>query len=161
MAFEQKQYDLLYQVIQKWKSFPGPLMPVLQEAQNIFGCVPEDVQKIIAKELNVTLSQVYGVVTFYAQFTLKPRGKNTISVCMGTACYVKGSNEVLQRLSKELNVPVGETTEDGKYTLLATRCLGACGLAPVITINHDVFGRLKADDVPRVIKEFEAKYEAQ
>jgi len=158
MAFKQEQYDALMQVIEKNRQTPGPLMPVLQEAQQIFGCVPEDVQKIIAKELHVTLSDVYGVVTFYAQFTLKPRGLYTISVCMGTACYVKGSEAVLNRFAKELNVPIGETTPDGKYTLLATRCLGACGLAPVITIGHDVFGRLKADDVPKVLKEFEAKH---
>lgn len=157
MVFEQEKYDELMKAIEANRDIHGPLMPVLQQAQLIFGCVPEDVQKIIAHELNVSLSDVYGVVTFYSQFTLKPRGKHTISVCMGTACYVKGSEAVLNRLSKELNVPVGETTEDGKYTLLATRCLGACGLAPVCMIDDEVFGRLQPDDVPNIIKDFESK----
>ena len=158
MPNKDSRYDLLAKVIDENRNTPGPLMPVLQEAQNIFGCVPEDVQKIIAKELNYTLSEVYGVVTFYAQFTLKPKGKHTISVCLGTACYVKGANEILQRFSKELNLPIGETSDDGKYTLLATRCLGACGLAPVITINEEVYGRLKSDEVPNVIKDYESKH---
>lgn len=157
MAFEQKQYDELMKVIEENKNLHGPLMPVLQQAQQIFGCVPEDVQKIIARELNVTLSDVYGVVTFYAQFTTEPRGLHTISVCMGTACYVKGSEPVLNSFAKELDVPIGATTKDGKYTLLATRCLGACGLAPVIMIDHEVYGRLKPADIPNVIKDFEAK----
>ncbi|MDY5730934.1 MAG: NAD(P)H-dependent oxidoreductase subunit E [Eubacteriales bacterium] len=160
MAFKQEQYDELMQVIQENRQTPGPIMPVLQRAQEIFGCVPEDVQKIIAKELHVPLADIYGVVTFYAQFTLKPRGQYTISVCMGTACYVKGSEAVLNRLSKELNVPINGTTADGKYTLLATRCLGACGLAPVMTIGHEVFGRLKADDIPKILAEHNAKHSA-
>lgn len=157
MPFEKEKYDELMRVIQKNKNIQGSLMPVLQEAQQIFGCVPEDVQKIIARELNITLSDVYGVVTFYAQFTLKPRGLHTISICLGTACYVKGSEAVLQRFAKELNVAVGETTHDGKYTLLATRCLGACGLAPVCMIDQDVYGRLKPENVADVLKDFESK----
>ena len=158
MPNNDSRYDLLAKVIKEHKNEPGPLMPILQETQNIFDCVPEDVQKIIAKELNITLSDIYGVVTFYSQFTLKPRGKHKIQVCMGTACYVKGASDVLNRISHELNVPIGQTTEDGKYTLIATRCLGACGLAPVLTINEDVYGRLVADDVPRIVKEYETKH---
>ena len=132
----KEKYELLNQVIEELKDQPGALMPVMQKAQNIFGCVPMDVQKIIADGLGVTLSEVYGVATFYAQFKLKPNGKYLISVCLGTACYVKGSQKILDRLAEELNIPVGDTTDDGLFTLQATRCLGACGLAPVMTINE-------------------------
>lgn len=151
------KYEQLNQVIAELKSQPGALMPVLQKAQGIFGCVPMDVQKIIAEGLGVTLSEVYGVATFYSQFRLEPNGKYTISVCLGTACYVKGSQKVLDRLSEELNTPVGKTSADGLFTLNATRCLGACGLAPVMTINDEVYGRLVPDDIPGIL----AKYREQ
>ena len=151
------KYDQLRQVIDELKDQPGALMPVLQKAQGIFGCGPMDVQKIIAEGLGVTLSEVYGVATFYAQFTLEPSGKYVISVCLGTACYVKGSQKVLDRLSEELNVPIGKTTADGLFTLNPTRCLGACGLAPVMTINEEVYGRLTPDDIPGIL----AKYREQ
>ncbi|MBO4836576.1 MAG: NAD(P)H-dependent oxidoreductase subunit E, partial [Clostridia bacterium] len=104
--------------------------------------------------LGVTLSEVYGVATFYSQFKLKPTGKYVISVCLGTACYVKGSQKILDRLSEELRIPVGDTTEDGLFTLQATRCLGACGLAPVMTINEEVYGRLVPDDIPDIIAKY-------
>ena len=151
------KYEQLNQVIAELKDQPGALMPVLQRAQGIFGCVPMDVQKIIAEGLGVTLSEVYGVATFYSQFRLEPNGKYTISVCLGTACYVKGSQKVLDRLSEELNTPVGKTSPDGLFTLNATRCLGACGLAPVMTINDEVYGRLVPDDIPGIL----AKYREQ
>ena len=150
----KEKYDLLQQAIEELKDQPGALMPVLQKAQGIFGCVPMDVQKIIAEGLGVTLSEVYGVATFYAQFTLEPAGKYIISVCMGTACYVKGSQKVLDKLSEELNVPVGKTSADGLFTLNATRCLGACGLAPVMTVNEEVYGRLTPDDIPGIIAKY-------
>ena len=150
----KEKYGQLQQVIEELKDQPGALMPVLQKAQGIFGCVPMDVQKIIAEGLGVTLSEVYGVATFYAQFTLEPAGKYIISVCMGTACYVKGSQKVLDKLSEELNVPVGKTSADGLFTLNATRCLGACGLAPVIMVNDDVYGRLTPDQVPGIIAKY-------
>ena len=151
------KYEQLNQVIAELKDQPGALMPVLQKAQGIFGCVPMDVQKIIAEGLGVTLSEVYGVATFYSQFRLEPNGKYTISVCLGTACYVKGSQKVLDRLSEELQTPVGKTSPDGLFTLNATRCLGACGLAPVMTINDEVYGRLVPDDIPGIL----AKYREQ
>ena len=151
------KYEQLNQVIAELKDQPGALMPVLQKAQGIFGCVPMDVQKIIAEGLGVTLSEVYGVATFYSQFRLEPNGKYTISVCLGTACYVKGSQKVLDRLSEELGTPVGKTSPDGLFTLNATRCLGACGLAPVMTINDEVYGRLVPDDIPGIL----AKYREQ
>lgn len=150
----KEKYAQLDQVIQELKGQPGALMPVLQKAQNIFGCVSLDVQKIIAEGLGVTLSEVYGVATFYAQFSLIPSGKYIISVCLGTACYVKGSQQVLDRLSEELGIPVGGTTKDGLFTLNATRCLGACGLAPVMTINEEVYGRLVPDDIPGILAKY-------
>ena len=157
MPDNKDKYEQLNQVIAELKDQPGALMPVLQRAQGIFGCVPMDVQKIIAEGLGVTLSEVYGVATFYSQFRLEPNGKYTISVCLGTACYVKGSQKVLDRLSEELKTPVGKTSSDGLFTLNATRCLGACGLAPVMTINDEVYGRLVPDDIPGIL----AKYREQ
>ena len=154
------KYEQLQQVISQLKDQPGALMPVLQKAQGIFGCVPMDVQKIIADGLGVTLSEVYGVATFYSQFRLEPNGKYTISVCLGTACYVKGSQKVLDRLSEELNTPVGKTSPDGLFTLNATRCLGACGLAPVMTINDEVYGRLVPDDIPGILAKYKEKEQA-
>lgn len=150
----KEKFAQLDQAIQELKDQPGALMPVLQRAQNIFGCVSLDVQKIIAEGLGVTLSEVYGVATFYAQFSLVPSGKYVISVCLGTACYVKGSQKVLDRLSEELGIPVGGTTRDGLFTLNATRCLGACGLAPVMTINEEVYGRLVPDDIPGILAKY-------
>ena len=154
------KYEQLQQVIAELKDQPGALMPVLQKAQGIFGCVPMDVQKIIAEGLGVTLSEVYGVATFYSQFRLEPNGKYTISVCLGTACYVKGSQKVLDRLSEELQTPVGKTSPDGLFTLNATRCLGACGLAPVMTINDEVYGRLVPDDIPGILAKYKEKEQA-
>ena len=151
----------LDKLIAEHKHQKGALMPVLQGAQAIFGCVPEDVQKVIAEGLGVTLSEVYGVATFYAQFSLHPKGEYLVSVCLGTACHVKGSQNVLDRLSKVLDVPVGGTTPDGKFTLEATRCLGACGLAPVMMINGEVYGRLTPDEVPGIIDKYKAKAEAE
>jgi NADH-quinone oxidoreductase E subunit len=130
------------------------LIPIMHEAQEIFGYLPIEVQNYIAEALEISITDVYGVATFYSQFSLKPKGKYNISVCMGTACYVKGAQKILDRLKKELNIEVGETTEDGKFTITATRCLGACGLAPVMTINDDVYGRLVEDDIPGIIKKY-------
>ena len=154
MPDNKDKYALLQEAIAELKDQPGALMPVLQRAQGIFGCVPMDVQKIIAEGLGVTLSEVYGVATFYSQFHLEPNGKYTISVCLGTACYVKGSQKVLDRLSQELNTPVGKTSPDGLFTLNATRCLGACGLAPVMTVNDEVYGRLVPDDIPGILAKY-------
>ena len=147
----------LDKLIAEHKDQKGALMPVLQGAQAIFGCVSEDVQKVIAEGLGVTLSEVYGVATFYAQFSLHPKGEYLMSVCLGTACYVKGSQNVLDKLSKVLEIPVGGTTPDGKFTLEATRCLGACGLAPVMMVNGEVYGRLTPDDVPGIVEKYKAK----
>ena len=148
------KYAALQQVIEELKNEPGCLMPVMQRAQDIFGYLPEDVQNIIAKGLDIPVSDVYGVATFYAQFNLEPKGKYIISVCLGTACYVKGTQLVLDELEKVLGVPAGSTTPDGLFTLNATRCLGACGLAPVIMVNDDVYGRLTPDQVAGIIEKY-------
>ena len=148
------KYAALQQVIDELKNEPGALMPIMQRAQDIFGYLPEDVQNIIAKGLDIPVSDVYGVATFYAQFNLEPKGKYIISVCLGTACYVKGAQLVLDELEKVLGVPAGSTTPDGLFTLNATRCLGACGLAPVIMVNDDVYGRLTPDQVAGVIEKY-------
>ncbi|NLK39745.1 MAG: NAD(P)H-dependent oxidoreductase subunit E [Clostridiales bacterium] len=148
------QEEKLLAVIEKFRDTEGALMPVLQEAQEIYGYLPIEVQKIVAQGLNVSLEEVYGVVSFYSQFTLNPKGEVSVSVCMGTACYVKGANDILEKITKELGVGAGETSPDGKYSLDATRCIGACGLAPVITINNDVYGRLKADDIKGILEKY-------
>ncbi len=148
------KYAALQQVIDELKNEPGALMPIMQRAQDIFGYLPEDVQNIIAKGLDIPVSDVYGVATFYAQFNLEPKGKYIISVCLGTACYVKGAQLVLDELEKVLGVPAGSTTPDGLFTLNATRCLGACGLAPVIMGNDDVYGRLTPGQVAGVIEKY-------
>lgn len=150
----REKYDALDAAIARHKGEPGALMPVLQEAQNIFGYVPQDVQQIIADGLGTTLAEVYGVATFYAQFSLEPKGQYVVGVCLGTACYVKGSQKVLDKLSEELKIPVGKTTPDGVFTLNATRCLGACGLAPVMMINDEVYGRLTPDEVPAILNKY-------
>ena len=148
------KYAALQAVIDELKNEPGALMPIMQRAQDIFGYLPEDVQNIIAKGLDIPVSDIYGVATFYAQFNLEPKGKYIISVCLGTACYVKGAQLVLDELEKVLGVPAGKTTPDGVFTLNATRCLGACGLAPVIMVNDDVYGRLTPEQVPDVIAKY-------
>lgn len=134
---------------------PGAVMPVLQEAQEIYGYLPIEVQKMVADGLNVPLEEVYGVSTFYSQFALSPKGKYNISVCLGTACYVKGSGDILNKLSEKLGIDAEECTPDGKFSLTACRCIGACGLAPVITVNDDVYGRLTVDDVDDILKKYQ------
>lgn len=149
-----EQEAQLKEVIAKHKDDPGAVMPVLQEAQDIYGYLPIEVQTMIAEGLDVPVDEVYGVATFYSQFALSPKGKYNISVCLGTACYVKGSGDVLNRLSQELGIEAEECTMDGNFSLTACRCIGACGLAPVITINDDVYGRLVADDVPSILEKY-------
>lgn len=151
-----EKYAKLKQSIEAHREEKGALMPVLQEAQELFGCVPMDVQQIIADGLGTTLSDVYGVTTFYSQFSLQPKGQYVVGVCLGTACYVKGSAKVLDKVMDELKIRVGKTTPDGKFTLQATRCLGACGLAPVMMINDEVYGRLTPDEIPAILEKYKA-----
>ena len=144
----------LLAVIGQHKGEKGALMPVLQQAQDIYGYLPVEVQKIIATEMDIPLEKVYGVVTFYSQFSLLPKGKYKISVCLGTACYVKGSGDIFDKLSEKLGIKTGECTPDGKFSLEACRCIGACGLAPVLTVNEDVYGRLSVDDVQGILDKY-------
>lgn len=148
------QEEKLDEVIAKLRGTPGALMPVLQEAQEIYGYLPLEVQKMIAIKMGVSLEEVYGVSTFYSQFVLNPKGEVAIAVCLGTACYVKGSGEILDKITEILGLPNGSTTPDGKYSLEATRCIGACGLAPVLTINNEVYGRLGVGDVAGILEKY-------
>ena len=136
------------------KTVRGVLMPALQKAQEIYGYLPEEVQIIIAEELEIPLEQVFQTATFYSQFTLNPKGQNEVAVCLGTACYVKGSGEVLAKIEEILGVKAGECTSDGKYSISATRCIGCCGLAPVMTVNGDVYGKITADDVKGILEKY-------
>ena len=132
---------------------PGELINILHEAQSLPGYLPEEMQRIIARKLNIPASKVYGVVTFYSFFTMTPKGKHPISVCLGTACYVRGSEKLLEEIKRILGIEVGETTPDGKFSLDCLRCVGACGLAPVVTIGEKVYGRLQPKDVQKILNE--------
>ena len=144
----------LKSVIAEYKSQDGALIPVLHKAQEIYGYLPIEVQTMIADGLDVPLAEVYGVVTFYTQFSLNPKGEYKIGVCLGTACYVKGSGDILEKIKQDLGIDVDGCTPDGKFSLEATRCIGACGLAPVFTVNDDVYGRITADDVPSILAKY-------
>ena len=148
------QEEQLVAVIEKYRGTKGALMPVLQEAQEIYGYLPIEVQKIIALRMGISLEEVYGVSTFYSQFVLNPKGDISIAVCLGTACYVKGSGEILDKITQILGLPSGSTTPDGKYSLEATRCIGACGLAPVLTVNNEVYGKLGVSDVEDILAKY-------
>lgn len=150
----KEQEERLRKLIESYKNEKGALMPILQQAQDIYGYLPIEVQEIIADSLGISLEEVYGVVSFYSQFNLNPKGKYKISVCLGTACYVKGSQRVLDRVSEKLHIQPGEITSDGKFSLDATRCIGACGLAPVMMINDDVYGRLVPEDVDKILEKY-------
>lgn len=150
----KEQEEQLMKAIAEHKGQDGALIPVLHEAQNIYGYLPIEVQKIISDELGVSMAEIYGVVTFYTQFTTNPKGKYNIAVCLGTACYVKGSGVLLEKIKEKLGIDVGECTPDGKYSIEATRCIGACGLAPVLTVNEDVYGRLTPDDIDGILAKY-------
>ena len=146
----------LKEVIAAHKEQPGGLMPVLQQAQEIYGYLPIEVQTMIAEGLGLSLSGVYGVATFYSQFSLSPKGENRISVCLGTACYVKGADKILAALEEKLGIKVGECTDDGIFSLDSTRCIGACGLAPVMMINDDVYGKLTVEQLDDILKKYKS-----
>ncbi len=149
-----EQEAMLKEVIAEHKDVPGAVMPVLQKAQDIYGYLPQEVQIMIADGLNVPFEEVYGVSTFYSQFSLSPKGKYNISVCLGTACYVKGSGALVDKITQILGIEAEECTADGKFSLTACRCIGACGLAPVLTVNDDVYGRLVPEDIDGIIKKY-------
>lgn len=147
--------EKLQEVLREYKDKKGALIPVLQEAQEIYGYLPREVLKQIALNLKIPLSKVYGVATFYAQFHLNPRGKNIIRICLGTACHVRGGAKILDKLKEELQVEDGETTEDLKFTLESVACIGACGLSPVMMINNETYGKLTPDKVKKILKGYE------
>ena len=150
-AEQEKQ---LLEIIEAHKGDKSNLMAVMQKAQDIYGYLPKEVQVMIAEGLEVPLEKVYGVATFYAQFSLSPKGEYNISVCLGTACYVKGAGEIFDKFSEKLGIGADECTPDGKFSLTACRCIGACGLAPVLTVNDEVYGRLTADDVDDILAKY-------
>ena len=149
-----EQMNMLLDCIRSHSGEAGALMPVLHEAQEIYGYLPAEVQTVIAEELNIPLAEVYGDATFYSQFSLAPKGKHKISVCLGTACYVKGSDKVLEAIEKELRISCGECTPDKKFSIDSCRCVGACGLAPVMIVDGEVYGRLTAKDVAGILDKY-------
>jgi NADP-reducing hydrogenase subunit HndA len=150
----KEQEAQLLAVISEMRDEKGSLMPIMQKAQDIYGYLPYEVQKIISDTLNVPMEKIYGVATFYSQFNLYPKGEYKISVCLGTACYVKGSGEIYDKLIEKLGIQGGECTMDGKFSLDACRCIGACGLAPVMMINDDVYGRLTSDELDGILAKY-------
>ncbi len=152
----KEQEQKLRAVLAELKDMPGGLMPAMQKAQDIYGYLPKEVQEIIAEEMGVSLAEVYGIATFYAQFALSPKGKYKVAVCLGTACYVKGSGDVFNELVKLLGIDNGGVTADKRFSLDATRCIGCCGLAPVMTINDEVYGKITAKDVAGILAGYNA-----
>lgn len=146
--------EKLDDILARYKQEKGALIPVLQEAQGIYGYLPEHVIKHVSQGLRIPTAKVYGVVTFYAQFRLTPMGRNVISVCLGTACHVRGGAKVLEAIEKDTKIKDGQTSEDGRYTLEIVNCIGACGLAPVMSVNGNVHGRLNADQIPGILAEY-------
>ena len=151
-----EQAERLAKVIAEHKGQSGALIPVLQKAQEIYGYLPVEVEQVIADGLEISLEKVYEVVTFYAQFALNPKGKYNISVCLGTACYVKGAQDLIDKITEKLGIGPDECTPDGKFSLEACRCIGACGLAPVLTVNDEVYGKLVGDDIPGILEKYMA-----
>ena len=154
IKLSEKKIQELKDVCKTFNNDKGELINVLHKAQGLFGYLPAEVQEVIAKELNVSVAHVYGVVTFYSFFTMLPKGKYPVSICLGTACYVRGAEKVLEEFKRQLNIQVGETTPDGKFSLSCLRCIGACGLAPVVMVGEKVYGRVAPDGVSDIISEY-------
>ena len=152
---KDERFEKLLEVIRSCNGDKSQLMKVLNAAQEIFGYIPTSAQKLISEELKVPMAEIYGVITFYSRFSLEPKGKYNIGVCLGTACYVKGSQSVLDKVKEILGIDVGGVTPDGKFSLEATRCVGACGLAPVMTVNNEVFGKMDPAKVKDILDKFE------
>ena len=153
-TLQQCQIKTIQDICQSFDNQEGELINILHKTQETFGYLPPEVQQVIAKELSISEAKVYGVVTFYAFFTMKPKGKHKISVCMGTACYVRGAEKVVDELKKELNIKVGEITPDGQFSLDCLRCVGACGLAPVMLIGDKVYGRVEPKEVKSILDSY-------
>ncbi|WP_276802986.1 NADH-quinone oxidoreductase subunit NuoE [Odoribacter laneus] len=155
IKLSENKVNELIKLCEAYGNQPGELINILHKAQDTFGYLPREVQEIIARQLSIPVSKVYGVVTFYSFFTMTPKGEHPISVCMGTACYVRGAEKVLDEFKRVLGINVGETTSDGKYSLSSLRCVGACGLAPVVLIGEKVYGRIVPGDVEKILKELD------
>jgi NADH-quinone oxidoreductase subunit E/NADP-reducing hydrogenase subunit HndA len=155
IELRQEDVDKISEICDSFNNEPLELINVLHRTQEHFGYLPAEVQEVIASRLNISTAQVYGVVTFYSFFTMTPKGKHPISICMGTACYVRGAEKVLDEFKKELAIQVGQTTPDGKFSLSSLRCVGACGLAPVVLVGEKTYGRVAPDDVKAILKEYE------
>ncbi len=155
LTLSNHHVDTIKKICKSFNNEHGELINVLHKTQEAFGYLPEEVQRVIAKELNMSVAKVYGVVTFYSFFTMKPKGKHPISVCMGTACYVRGAEKVVDELKKELNLKVGDVTPDGKFSLDCLRCVGACGLAPVMIVGEKVHGRVEASQIKEILAQYE------
>jgi len=157
IKIELRQEDVakIREICASFKNDPQELINVLHKTQEHFGYLPAEVQEVISAELDVPVAKIFGVVTFYSFFTMTPKGKHPISICMGTACYVRGAEKVLDEFKKELGLQVGQTTNDGKFSLSSLRCVGACGLAPVVLVGDKTYGRVAPDDVKNILKEYE------
>ena len=151
----KEQQEQLFKVIDENGGTHGSVMPILQKAQEIYGYLPIEVQTMIAEKMDVPLEEIYGVSTFYSLFALTPKGKYNVSVCMGTACYVKGAADVLGKICEVLGIQPEECTQDGKFSITECRCIGACGLAPVMTVNDDVYGRVSVSEVEDILSQYE------
>jgi len=149
-----ENYDKLKELIAHYGRKRSSLMPILHDVQEHYGYIPRGAQELIAAELRIPITDVYGVITFYARFSLVPQGKNRVSICMGTACYVKGAEAVLIAVKQNLGIETGETTEDGLFSIEETRCVGACGLAPVMMVNRDVYGKIAPEQVDEVLSKY-------
>jgi len=152
---EEEKFGLLDKVIDYYKEESGALIMILHQAQGIFGYLPMKVQKYISEKTGIPLSEIYGVVTFYSFFTMVPRGRHTIRVCLGTACYVRGGKKIIEYLNNELGIDIGETTKDLRFSLEVNRCLGACGLAPVMVIDEEVYPRVKVTKLPEILSKYD------
>ncbi len=150
----EKHDEKLEAILKKYKQDKSNLIQILNEVQETYGYIPKKAQEEISKYLNMSMAEVYGVITFYSRFTLEPKGKYNIAVCLGTACFVKGSEKVLDKVKELLKIDVGQTTEDGLFSIEATRCIGACGLAPVFTVNEEVYGKATPEMVEQVINKY-------
>lgn len=156
-CIDKKIAEEVKEIMSKYKVEKDNLIPILNEVQEKYGYIPKIAQLEISKYLNMPMAEIYGVVTFYSRFTLEPKGKYNISVCLGTACFVKGSQKILDRLKDRLNIEEGKTTEDGKFSIDTTRCVGACGIAPVFTVNDEVYGHATVKKLDEVLNELEKK----
>lgn len=157
MKLRSEAVKQIKEICNRYKNEPSPLMIVLTDVQKEYGYIPLEVQEVISAELDIPVSDIYGVVTFYSFFSLKPKGKYVIGVCIGTACYVKGSQNVLDKFAEILNIKCGETSEDGLFTLDGLRCIGACGIAPAISINGKVYPKVQLSEVAKIVEEYRAK----